>query len=153
MVNNEYNNNMRSMKSIMFGIIFLTLISCNSKMSQIESPLATVIKLISAESLANFDEAKIYIDVEKVYANNIDTLSAEQAWKNEVLLLYNIGKDKKFTNIFKYYNYTIKEEQKGENAEVIFESIHTEESISKIIYSLIRKTKKWVIVRIEYKKK
>jgi hypothetical protein len=122
-------------------------------MTQIESPLAIVIKLISAESLANFDEAKKYIDVEKVYSNNIDTLSAEQAWKNQVLFFYNIGKDKKFTNNFKYYNYIIKEEQKEGNAEVVFESVHPEESISKIIYTLTFHDKTWVVVRIDYIKK
>jgi len=144
---------MKNAKSILFSIVLLALISCDSKMSQIESPLAIVIKLISAETLADFDEAKKYIDLDKVYSNHIDTLSAEQAWRNQVLFFYNIGKDKKFTNNFKYYNYIIKEEQKEENAKVIFESIHPEESISKILYTLIRHNKTWEVVKIEYIKK
>jgi hypothetical protein len=144
---------MKNAESIFFGLVLMILVSCNSKMTQIESPLAIVIKLISAESLANFDEAKKYIDVEKVYSNGIDTLSAEQAWKNQVLFFCNIGKDKKFTNNFKYYNYIIKEEQKGENAEVVFESIHPEDSISKIVYKLIQEDKTWRVVKIDYLKK
>jgi outer membrane cobalamin receptor len=144
---------MKNAKSIFFSLVSMIVVSCNSKMTQIESPLAIVIKLISAESFANFDEAKKYIDVKKVYSNDIDTLSAEQAWKSQVLFFYNIGKDKKFTNNFKYYNYLIKEEQKGENAEVVFESIHPEESISKILYTLNRHNKTWEVVKIEYIKK
>jgi hypothetical protein len=144
---------MNTTKSILFSLVLIASISCNNKMLQTESPLAIVIKLISAESLANFDEAKKYIDLDKVYSNHTDTLSAEQAWRSQVLFFYNIGKDKKFTHNFKYYNYIIREEQKGENAEVIFESIHPEESISKILYTLIRHNKTWEVVKIEYIKK
>jgi hypothetical protein len=145
---------MNSSKRIFFGFVLMVLVSCNSKMPpQMESPLATVIKLISAESFADFEEGKKYIDVEKVYPKNIDSLSPEQAWRNQVLFFYNIGKDKKFTNNFKYFNYTIREEEKGENAEVIFESIRPEESISKILYALARYDKQWMVVRIDYTKK
>jgi hypothetical protein len=122
-------------------------------MPQIESPLTTVIKLISAESFADFEEAKKYIDIEKVYSGHTDTLSADQAWKNQVLFFYNIGKDRKFTNNFKYYNYIIKEEQKGENAEVVFESMLHDASITEILYKLTLHGKTWVVVKIEYKKK
>ncbi|MCX6206176.1 MAG: hypothetical protein NTZ19_07995 [Bacteroidetes bacterium] len=144
---------MKNAKSIFFSLVLMVLVSCNSKMTQLESPLAIVIKLISAESLANFEEAKKYIDIEKVYSSNIDTLSAEQAWKNKTLFFYNIGKDKKFSNNFKYYNYIIKEEQNRENAEVVFESIHPEDSINKIIYTLNQHNKAWEVVKIEYIKK
>jgi hypothetical protein len=144
---------MNNAKSIFFSLVSMALVSCNSKMTQMESPLVIVIKLISAESLANFDEAKKYIDVNKVYSSSIDTLSAEQAWKNQVLFFYNIGNDKKFTNNFKYYNFIIREEQKGESAEVIFESMHPEASISKILYTLNRHNRTWEVVKIEYIKK
>lgn len=144
---------MKTGKSVFFSLILMVLVSCNNKTSQIESPLAIVIKLISAESLADFEEAKKYIDLEKVYSNNIDTLTAEQAWENQVLFFYNIGKDKKFTNTFKYYNYIIREEQKGGNAEVVFESIHPGDSISKIIYKLVQRDKTWQVVKIDYLKK
>ena len=144
---------MKKAKSILFSLVSVVLLSCNSKMPQMESPLATVIKLISAESFADFDEAKKYIDYEKVYSGHTDTLSAEQAWRSQVLFFYNLGKDKKFTNNFKYYNYNIKEEQNEENAEVVFESIHPEDSISKILYILTRHDKKWIVVSIKYIKK
>ncbi len=141
-------------KKIFFNLVLMVSVSCNRTMPlQIESPLATVIKLISSESFADFEEGKKYIDLTKVYSNNIDSLSPEQAWKNQVLFFYNIGKDKRFTNNFKYYNYSIREEQRGENAEVIFESIHPEDSISKILYSLTLYGETWVVVRIEYIKK
>jgi hypothetical protein len=144
---------MKNAKSILFSLASMALITCETKMPQIESPLAIVTKLISAESLADFQEAKKYIDVEKVYSKYKDTLSAEQAWKNEVLFFYNIGKDKKFTNIFRYYDYIIKEEYEGENAKVVFESIHPEQSVSKIIYTLTRHDKTWEVVGIEYIKR
>ena len=144
---------MKTGKIVFFILILMVLVSCNNKTSQIESPLAIVIKLISAESLADFDEAKKYIDLEKVYASHPDTLSAEQAWKSQVLFFYNIGKDKKFTNNFKYYDYIIKEELKEKNAEVVFESIHPEDSISKIVYKLIQDDKTWRVVKIDYLKK
>ena len=144
---------MNNARSLLFSLAIMALVSCNSKMSQMESPLAIVIKLISAESFADFDEAKKYIDLEKVYSNHTDTSSAEQAWRSQVLFFYNIGKDKKFTNHFRYYNYVITEEQKGENAEVTFESIHPEEGIYKIVYTLIRHDNTWEVVKIEYIKK
>lgn len=122
-------------------------------MHQIESPLVTVIKLISAESLADFDEAKKFIDLEKVYSNHPDTLSAEQAWKNQVLFFYNISKDKKFTNNFKYYDYNIKETKDGDRAKVIFESILPEKVINRIVYDLNLYNKSWVITAIEYQQK
>lgn len=122
-------------------------------MTRTESPLAAVIKLISAEALADFDEAKKYIDVNKVYSGNVDTLTPEQAWKDQVMFFYNMSRDKKFTNVFKYYNFNIKEEEKGDNATVVFESIHPEDSISKILYTLDRHNNTWEVVKIEFIKK
>lgn len=94
---------MNNAKRIFFSLVSMAFVSCNNnKMPRMESPLAIVIKLISAESFADFDEARKYINLEKVYSNYTDTLSAEQAWKNQVLFFYNLGKDKKFTNNFKW---------------------------------------------------
>jgi len=122
-------------------------------MPKTESPLAVVIKLISAESFANFDKAKEYIDLESVYSNHPDTLSAEQAWKNQVTFFYNLAKDNKFTNNFKYYNYNIIERQEGQTAVVIFESMDRGDRIREISYTLIRSNKAWIIVKIDYIKK
>ncbi|NIG56502.1 hypothetical protein [Chitinophaga sp. Cy-1792] len=144
---------MSSSGSIVFFLAMLILVSCGNKIHPEESPLAIVAKLISAESLADFEEAKKFIDVEKVYANHPDTLSAEQAWKTQVTFFYDLGRDKKFTNIFKYYNYTIKEAQNGENASVVFESKTPGDSIDRIIYKLRYYNKTWVVVGIEYHKK
>ncbi|MFT3823039.1 MAG: hypothetical protein QM731_03930 [Chitinophagaceae bacterium] len=128
-------------------------ISCRSENYQIDSPLATVVKLICAESFADFDEAKKYIDVEKVYSGYSDTLSPEQMWKSQVVFFYNMGKDKKFTERFKYFNYVIKEGQIGDSAEIIFESIRPEESIRKITYRLSRCNDKWIVIKIDYVKR
>ena len=138
---------------LFFGAILMLFISCNHKTHQEESPLAIVIKLISAESFADIKEAKKYIDIEKVYANNVDTLLAEETWRGQILFSYNISKDKRFTNHFKYYDYNIKETQDGKSANVVFEAKSPESIISAIVYTLTQYNEAWKVCKIEYVKR
>ena len=144
-------NKMNFLKTI-FILAFL-ISACNTKMNQKESPLATVIKLQSAETFANLDEAKKYIDVEMVYLKDRpDSITAEKAWETYVMFGYNMAKDKKFTNIFKYHNYNIKEEVAGDNATVLFESKDSESNISRIVYGLENRNNQWIVISIEFVK-
>jgi len=128
------------------------LIACNTK-PNMESPLVTVIKLNSAESLANFEEARKYLDVEKVYSKSAEGgKSPEQAWKEYVQFNYNLGQDKKFTNIFKYYDYEIKEELHQNKAEVTFEALSSKSKIQRIVYHLEMYDDRWKVVDKEYLK-
>ena len=131
--------------------VFL-LVSCNTKPAM-ESPLVTVIKLNSAESLLDFEEARKYLDVEKVYSKNKEAnVSAEQAWKEYIRFGYNLGQDNKFTNAFKYHNYNIKESQSGNKGKVVFEALNSKSKIREIIYHLESIEGRWKVVDIEYVK-
>jgi hypothetical protein len=118
-----------------------------------ESALAIVVKLISAEKVANIDEAKKYIDVESLYGGLTDTISAESIWEKKVLFFYKLGKNKKFTNNFPYHDYIIKEEYKEAEAKITFEATNDEDPVIKIIYSLEIDKQKWRVVKIDYVKK
>lgn len=122
--------------------------SCNNEYKA-NSPLVIVIKLQAAETLTDFEDAKKYIDINKVYSNHPDSISPEEAWKQSVEFLYNLGKDKKFTNIFKYYEYDICENIKKDKATVSFKALSSGASIKEIIYMLELQNKEWKIIRIE----
>lgn len=132
-------------------IIFLCVSASSCNNSSTETPLITVIKLISAESVADFKAAKEYIDIDKVYSQ-ASLNSPEEVWKKKVTFLYKLGQDKKFTNVFKYYEYVISEEVKNNNAVVTFSSKNTESNIARISYTLEYREKKWLIVKIDYLK-
>jgi hypothetical protein len=135
---------------IIFKVAITIAISCNTKINKQESPLAIVVKLISAESFADFTEASKYIDVQEVYANDRDSLTAIQAWKKEILFYYGLNQDKKFTNAFKYYNYNIKEKQGSEYAEISFEAKNSGSNVQKITYTLKNNKGQWIVVKIDY---
>jgi hypothetical protein len=124
--------------------------SCSN--AQINSPLVTVIKLQSAETVADFKAAKNYIDINRVYSKYPESESPEKEWKSMVEFFYNLGQDNKFTNSFKYYTYEIKEEIDNNKATVSFLSKNPKSSIKKITYELELQEKKWLIVGIEYTK-
>mgnify|MGYP003390023113 CR=1 FL=1 len=116
--------------------------------NETEPPLATVIKLESAEAVADFSYARSYIDVEKVYAN--DEMAPEEAWKKMVMFHYNLSKDKRFSNTFPYYKYDITEKIKDKKSEVIFKSKDITGPIKAIIYKLDLVNDKWIVVKIDY---
>ena len=136
-------------KYILFLSIALSFMSCNENKS--ESLLATVVKLNSAESLGNFDEASKYIDVDRTYSKHTEGgTSANKAWREYVMFTYNLGQDNKFTSAFKYHQYNIRENQNGNSGDVTFESMNKKAKIKKIIYQLERSDGDWKVIGIEY---
>lgn len=133
-------------------IILVFLMACNSDYKE-NSPLAIVIKLKAAETLADFEEAKKYIDIEKVFSNHPDSVNPEVAWKEYVMFFYNLGKDKKFTNVFKYYKYDIRETIANNKATVSFKSLSSGDSIKEILYRLELYKDDWKVIGIDYIKK
>ena len=134
-------------------MIFLiaSSVSCKGQYSNMgDTPLVTVIKLQSAEALLNFEEAKKYIDLEKVFEENPESNDVEKEWKEMLTFFHNIGKDKKFTNQLKYFNYDIREEIKGNKAEVSFAAYNKEAHIKEIIYSLDKLKDRWRVIDIQH---
>ena len=138
-------------------LVFTTsLYSCKTVSSHIykevsypkETPFMTVVKLKSAEQFLAYDEAMQYIDVKKVYAKSEDPISD---WKKMLIFYYNIGKDPKFTNSFKYYKYEIIENIQNNQAFVTFID-ENKSSIKETKYTLENRNNTWVVVGIKYKK-
>lgn len=131
--------------------LFLVIGCANKKsMKNINSPLATVVKLQAAEFLMDYAEAKNYIDVNSVYGgkNLIDSLPPEQAWMQMVSFMSN-STDKKFTRQFKYYDYDVIESINSNKAEVFFKP---KNSVNKgIAYKLELRKDVWIVYEIDYK--
>lgn len=138
-------------RNIITFIIWITIMACSN--AQQDTPLVTVVKLQSAESMADFEAAKNYIDVNRVYSKYPESKSPEEEWRSMVEFFYNIGQDKKFTNCFKHYNYQIREEIDNNKATVSFTSNEPKSSIKEIIYTLELQEKKWLIVGIDFNKR
>ena len=83
-------------------LLIVLSVSCKEQDNDMkDTPTVTVVKLKSAEALMNFEEAKKYIDLQKVFKENPEPQNVEKEWKEVVALFYNMGNDKKFTNQFK----------------------------------------------------
>ena len=107
-----------------------------------------MVKLISAEQDLFYDEAKQYIDVAQVYTK-LGSENPEEDWKQWIKFQYNIGKDKKFSNNFRYFEYNIEENVMGNNASVCFKNTKINKTIT---YRLEKRQKKWIVVSIDYVK-
>jgi hypothetical protein len=142
------------MKGKIFIILCLPFlgIGCANKksMQTTNSPLATVIKLQSAEFLMDYTEAKNYIDINSVYGgeNLTDSLSPEQAWIDMVSFMSN-STDKKFTRQFKYYDYDVIETVNSNKAEVFFKPKNN--ANKGITYKLELRKDVWIVYAIDYK--
>ena len=114
------------------------------------SPLATVIKLHSAEFLMNYAEAKNYININSVYGakNLTDNLSPEQAWIEMVSFMSN-STDKKFTRQFKYYDYDVIETINSNRAEVFFKPKNN--ANKGITYKLELRKDNWIVYEIDFR--
>ncbi|MEO1033722.1 MAG: hypothetical protein AAFX55_20220 [Bacteroidota bacterium] len=140
------------MKNLMILLIAIFFINCNNKQNNemTNTPLITVIKLKSAEAILDFEEAKKYIDLQKVFEENSESRNIEKEWKEMLTPFYNIGNDKKFTNQFKYFNYNINENVEGDKAKVSFEAHNKEAQVKKIIYFLDKLNDMWIVIDIHY---
>lgn len=126
--------------------------SCSvKKMVKLETPFVTVVKLIDAEQALHFEEAMQYIDVEQVYSK-LGSENPIEDWKTLIRFNNNLGKDKKFSNNFGYYNYNIEETVNRNKASVCFKAKDSNASIKMITYGLEKRQKKWVVVSIDYLK-
>lgn len=136
------------MKKYLIIILLLTLISCTKK--NLNSPLATIVKLQSAQEVKDYEEAVKYIDVNKTYSRCKKVgIKPYDCWVSYVNFSYNFGRaDKKFTNRFGYYNYDIKEFINGDKSTVEFISLSRKKK--EIIYSLDLIKQNWIVVGIEY---
>jgi hypothetical protein len=139
------------MKIILLYTFFIFIAFANKFKGQ-ETALITVIKLISAEEQANFDIAQNFIDINRVY-KDIPENKRKSSWNEFVLFNKNLGKDKKFTNSFKYYDYEINENIKANHAEVIFTSIILSSKIKSIVYHLEFEKRHWIVTGIKYIKR
>ncbi len=138
------------MKTILYAFFFFFAFTNNYK-SQ-ESPLTIVIKLISAEEQVDFDIALNYIDINKVY-QDIPKNKRKNIWEEFVAFNRNLGKDKKFTNSFKYYDYDIKESINANSSNVEFVSKIPSSKIKSIIYHLEFEDNHWIVTNINYIKR
>lgn len=128
------------------------MFSCTENAPMIlETPFVTVVKLVSAEECLAFDEAMQYIDVIQVYSK-LGSENPEADWRDLVKFQYNLGKDKKYSNDFEYYDYDIEETVTEINAVVCFKAKDTNNSIKKITYRLEKRQNKWVVISIDYLK-
>ncbi|GHT25841.1 hypothetical protein FACS189430_12460 [Bacteroidia bacterium] len=136
----------------LFCFIMFSMSACSvNKSTKLETPFVTVVKLKAAEQSLHYEEALQYIDVVQVYS----TLGSEnpvEDWKQSLKFLYNIGKDKKNTNEFGYYDFDIEESVNGKNASVRFKAKDSNASIKMITYGLEKRQQKWVVVSIDYVK-
>lgn len=134
------------MKILLYTFFFFAF---TNKYKSQEKPLITVIKLISAEEQADFDIALNYIDINKVY-QEIPKNKRKSTWEEFVAFNRNLGKDKKFTNSFKYYDYDIKESINANSSNVEFVSKIPSSKIKSIVYHLERENNHWIVTNIKY---
>lgn len=145
-------------KFLSFSLPVLFLLSCNDKQNSggtidIESPLAIVLKLETAESFKDYETAKKFVDLGKTYGriakeNNKDP---ETVWKEYVEFNYAVGNSSpKFINIFPFHKYKISESNKKNYFEVKLTSLNVEQKIKQVVYSLELRGKQWMIVGIDY---
>ncbi|WP_103863400.1 hypothetical protein [Aquimarina sp. I32.4] len=139
------------MRYIIIIIISITSLGCKGQNKTLkETPLMSVIKLQAAEAVLNFEEAKKYIDLDKVFEKFPESHDVEKQWKEMITVLHNLGNNKKFTNQFKYFNYTITENVNNSKAKVSFVAIDKGSKIKEISYSLYEIDNKWKVFDIQY---
>lgn len=134
------------MKILLYTFFFFAF---TNKYKSQEKPLIIVIKLISAEEQADFDVALNYIDINKVY-QDIPRNKRKITWEEFIAFNRNLGKDKKFTNSFKYYNYDIKESINTNSSTVEFVSKNPSSKIKSIVYYLEFENNRWIVTSIKY---
>jgi len=143
-----------------FYTILLTLAlfiaSCEKRQeaATMDCPLATIVKLESAEAYKDYNAAMNYIDIEKVYSAIAikENKTSEQVWKEFLEFKYTVGKSNKFVSTFPLHKYKISKIIKENTAEVQFTGTEEGQRIKVITYRLTLENKSWKVVAIEYKK-
>ncbi|WP_316793739.1 hypothetical protein [Pedobacter frigoris] len=141
------------MYKIKILILLTLLVSCNNKVSKINSPLVSIIQLQSSENAGEFNEAKKYQDINKLYGKYAEELSVtpEKYWKDIVTASNKLAGDKKFSNQFSYFDYNIEEIVDGNRAKVVFNNKSKLDRVQSIIYDLKLVDSTWVLQEIGYK--
>lgn len=139
-------------------VLSLLMISCSFDDSidkRKDSPLHVVIKLLSAESVGNFEEAKKYIDIEKVFSKDpsYNNRNADSIWSEYKEYIQSMGsltdRSGKFTNCFLYYQYDISEYGRGDQFFVEFRQ-NDRFARKRILYTLQYVDKKLKVVNIAH---
>ena len=120
------------------------------------TPLSVVVQLRSAEESLKFEEAKQWIDLDRVYAA-LDAESSsdiEEAWMQICRGFHALGQNRKFENRMHYHRWTIEQAIDGTSATVRFirksskgDDAHT------IFYELERRGEGWVVVGFRVERK
>lgn len=138
--------------SLLFAIL-ISLSACSTfNTTKLQTPFVTVVKLIDAERSLHLNEALEFIDVEQVYSR-MGSKNPKEDWEKGLRFLYNLGKDKKFTNNFEYYHYDIEENISENKASIRFIAKDETANIKMISYGLEKRQNKWIVISIDYFKK
>ena len=136
-------------------ILVLILVLLFSKICMGQSKvdaLTIVIKLQSSETLYDLTEAEKYIDLERTYGDlaKKEKKTPYQLWQEFVKFNYGFSTDKKFTSVFKYYDFNIRVEEVQDGFCVIFEYQDLQNGIKEIRYKLEKLEDNLKVVNISY---
>jgi hypothetical protein len=136
-----------------YALVLILLMSCNNKISRVNSPLASIIKIQSSEALGDFNEAKRYQNINKLYGEygKEFSISPEKYWIDYVVANNKLARDKKITNQVKYFNYDIEEDINGDKSKVTFNNKNKSDRVQAIIYDLKWVDSIWMLQKVEYK--
>ena len=129
------------------------MLSCQHK-PKTESPLAVVVKYVSAEIKGLKEDARQYIDVQSVYSKHIkdEDVDYEKVWEDQLEFRKNVGASKKIESCFSFYEYDIEEVSTDTQIAIVTFKSRTELG-DETVYELQLINDKWVIVSIDYLKK
>lgn len=143
------------MRSIFISgaLTVVAMLSCQHK-PKTESPLAVVVKYVSAEIKGLKEDARQYIDVQSVYSKHIkdEDVDYEKVWEDQLEFRKNVGASKKIESCFSFYEYDIEEVSTDTQIAIVTFKSRTELG-DETVYELQLINDKWVIVSIDYLKK
>jgi hypothetical protein len=109
-----------------------------------------VVKFQAAESLGDIKEALKFINSDKFFSGNETVYHSQKEWEDWVLFTNAVGENKKFTNVFKYYDYDITEQTSGAKSFLCFNSLEQKAKVKTIKYKLELCDQNWKIVGLSY---
>ncbi len=146
--------------STLFSIcVALCLVGCggsndstaSKNVAVLNSPLATVIQLQSAERAGDIETALNYLDVDRAYRNYVDDQYPLpiDVWTSQVRFFHSLSQSKKFTNEFRYEKYDIVESLDGNTCIVEF---HVKDSTAQphISRYVLELDASWKVVAVEW---
>ena len=117
------------------------------------TPLSVVVQLRSAEKSLAFEEAKQWIDLERVYAalGPASYSELEEAWMKTCQGFHALGQNRKFTNRMHYHRWTIEQAIDGPSATVRFSRKNSQGAPAQtVLYQLERRGEGWVVVGLRF---